>query len=75
VAWLISTFLSLPPIFVTMLFIWATIVTYSRIYLGVHFPLDVVCGALLGLFIASLSNEIWKKYKKKFDPKQSLPKD
>ena len=27
---------------------WAIIVSYSRIYLGVHYPLDIVGGALLG---------------------------
>ncbi len=34
------------------LFIYAAIVSYSRIYLGKHYPLDVICGALLGLFIS-----------------------
>ena len=29
---------------------WAIIVSYSRIYLGVHFPLDLLMGALMGFF-------------------------
>lgn len=27
---------------------WAILFCYTRIYLGVHYPLDIVCGALLG---------------------------
>jgi undecaprenyl-diphosphatase len=30
---------------------WAGIVSYSRIYLGVHYPGDVICGAFLGAFL------------------------
>lgn len=35
----------------TALLIWATIVSYSRIYLGVHYPLDILGGALFGSII------------------------
>ena len=31
-----------------VLVIWAIVVSYSRIYIGVHFPLDVLSGALVG---------------------------
>jgi PAP2 superfamily. len=31
--------------------VWATVIGYSRIYLGVHYPGDVICGSLLGAFI------------------------
>lgn len=34
------------------MFGWALLVSYSRIYLGVHYPGDVVCGAILGLLIS-----------------------
>ena len=27
------------------------IISYSRIYLGVHFPGDVICGAFLGIIV------------------------
>ena len=31
--------------------LWASIIGFSRIYLGVHYPADVICGSLLGAFI------------------------
>ena len=33
------------------LFVWAAVVAYSRVYLGVHYPLDIICGAVLGVLI------------------------
>jgi undecaprenyl-diphosphatase len=30
------------------LMIWASVISYSRIYLGAHYPLDVIMGALVG---------------------------
>ena len=36
------------------LIIWAVFVSYSRIYVGVHYPGDVLTGALVGILIALL---------------------
>ena len=36
------------------LVIWAMAMGYSRIYIGVHYPLDVVCGMLFGGFVGLL---------------------
>jgi undecaprenyl-diphosphatase len=34
-----------------IMIIWAILNAYSRIYVGVHYPFDVICGAILGLLI------------------------
>ncbi|WP_149304815.1 phosphatase PAP2 family protein [Pareuzebyella sediminis] len=34
--------------------VWAILVAYSRIYIGVHFPMDVLSGALVGLIFSWL---------------------
>jgi undecaprenyl-diphosphatase len=37
------------------LFLWAALVSYSRIYLGVHYPGDVLVGGLYGALIGFLA--------------------
>ena len=46
------------PVFVM---VWAIFNSYSRIYLGVHYPGDILCGVLVGLMAATL---VWFIYKK-----------
>ncbi len=40
--------------YTVLFFIWPLLFAYSRIYIGVHFPIDVTVGALLGLLIGWL---------------------
>ncbi len=44
---------------VLILVIWAFVVSYSRIYLGVHYPLDIIMGALLGAFIGYFTHRLY----------------
>lgn len=34
---------------------WAAIICYAQVYVGVHYPLDVLCGAGLGTLIGKLT--------------------
>jgi len=51
--------------------IWAAIVSYSRIYLGVHYPFDVFCGALLGMLVGYSVGKAFNWYYKKHIIKNS----
>jgi len=48
------------------IFVWATVVSYSRIYLGKHYPLDIIAGALCGILVGAgmfmLSQSLLKKF-------------
>jgi membrane-associated phospholipid phosphatase len=36
-------------------FIWAASIAYAQVYVGVHYPVDVTCGALLGCWIGYIT--------------------
>ncbi len=42
-----------------LLVLWAILVAYSRIYIGVHFPLDVLTGAVVGLIFSWLFAKLY----------------
>ena len=48
--------------------VYASFISYSRIYLGVHFPIDIIFGILFGLFIGfSIYKFVYLKFLKFFD--------
>ncbi len=47
------------------LFVWAAIVAYSRVYLGMHFPGDIIVGAIMGILLAIFFGTLAKKVIKK----------
>lgn len=65
----LATFLALlfkNKSFTWVMIAWASLMCYSRIYLGVHYPGDIVCGAVLGFAAASLVYYIFKRLKTKY---------
>ena len=53
--------------YIPLIFFWAFLVSYSRIYLGVHYPGDVIGGAALGILLAWGILYLYKLLKKKFE--------
>jgi undecaprenyl-diphosphatase len=45
-----------------VLLIWASMIAFSQVYVGVHYPADVVFGALLGFILANIMLLAVKKY-------------
>jgi undecaprenyl-diphosphatase len=43
------------------LFIWAAVMTYTRIYLGVHYPGDILAGITVGILSAFLGFKIHQR--------------
>lgn len=43
-----------------LLVIYTALIAYGRIYMGVHFPLDVVTGIIIGIMVARIL-KLWKK--------------
>lgn len=54
-----------------LMIIWATLVSYSRVYVGVHYPADILGGAILGsvigIFVYILMKFIDNRFKLKLE--------
>ena len=49
--------------------IMAALIAFSRLYVGVHYPTDVICGIITGTCCAIISFMIWSIVEKKASPK------
>jgi undecaprenyl-diphosphatase len=53
----------LAPRFVSYFFVWAALVCFAQIYVGVHYPSDVSGGALLGIFTGGIIGKFYNNKK------------
>lgn len=44
------------------LFLWAASIAFGQVYVGVHYPLDILAGAVVGMLIGYLMYQLYKKY-------------
>jgi undecaprenyl-diphosphatase len=55
-----------------MMIIWGTLIIYSRVYLGVHYPSDVIAGSMVGIIAGGIAFGLFfiteKKWRKKLTP-------
>ena len=52
--------------FVTGILAWAALVSYSRVYLGVHYPGDIICGGMLGAVIGYAMFKLYSLLENKY---------
>ena len=45
--------------FKLFLIFWASMVAYSRVYLGVHYPADIICGAMFGILLGLILSKLF----------------
>lgn len=48
--------------FSLVIFLWALVNSYSRIYMGLHYPGDIIGGLLLGLFCGAFVYWLFKRF-------------
>ncbi len=42
-------------------FLWAGLIGYAQIYVGVHYPFDVIAGTTIGLILGTLTGRLYNK--------------
>ena len=50
-----------------LFFVWAATISYGQVYVGVHYPLDITCGAILGSVLGMIFANFFNKKILPFD--------
>lgn len=51
---------------------WAFLISFAQIYVGVHYPFDILCGAILGSLIGFINGNIFKRFVPSFFADKNL---
>ena len=57
-----SLWFIVPKKYRPFLILWVALVAFSRMYLGLHAPLDIVGGVAIGLFVGAMYQHLMNKY-------------
>ena len=44
-----------------LFFVWAATISYGQVYVGVHYPLDIICGGIIGSIIGIIMASIYNR--------------
>ena len=53
---------ALEPLLLAPLLVFAALIAYSRVYVGVHYPSDVLVAALIGLFVGWIAARVGRRW-------------
>jgi membrane-associated phospholipid phosphatase len=45
--------------------VWAAMIAYAQVYVGVHFPMDIFFGALIGIFVGYFNGKLFLKWQQR----------
>jgi undecaprenyl-diphosphatase len=61
-AFLVITLSRFTPAWIYLLYVWAAAICFAQVYVGVHYPFDVVTGGILGWLLGAIMARFFNNY-------------